>query len=219
MFFKLHSAFLIAATVSSLLSPSLSQDTSVATVKAAFDNANIPEDAYITFDPTVLLEASFPQPSAPAVPITAGESVARNLTALPPSFGIQCTGSAIPEGPFVVAMVDLDAPTPQNRSLAEVRHFLGGNFDLGHPNAHGLALLSNSSPAVTEFQQPSPPAGSDPHRYTFLLFRQSASFNGQTEVNSTTSTLSFNISQFAVDYDLGNPLGGTYMLVGPDASS
>ena len=51
------------------------------------------------------------------------------------------------------------------------------------------------------------------HRYVLLLFQQSPAFNTQTEVNVTTSAENFNISQFALDVGLGNPLGGTFMLV------
>ena len=67
---------------------------------------------------------------------------------------------------FVVAMVDLDAPTPQNPNVSEIRHFLGGNFKLDSeaPGHIGLSLLSNSTPALSNFLQPTPPAGSDPHR-------------------------------------------------------
>lgn len=159
-------------------------------------------------------------------------------------------------------MVDLDAPTPQMPTVAQIRHFLGGNFKLERRISEdrvGVALLTNSTPALTEFHQPTPPAGSDPHRYvltfllpseknleltlikqsprcsklkhffaslffvltcsyTFLLFVQPPGFNRQTEVNASTSIASFNISQFALDVGLGSPIGGTFMLVGPDPS-
>ena len=52
-------------------------------------------------------------------------------------------------------------------------------------------------------------------RYVLLLFQQSVAFNTQTEVNVTTSAENFNISQFAAETGLGNPLGGSFMLVGP----
>ena len=55
--------------------------------------------------------------------------------------------------------------------------------------------------------------------YVFLLFAQSAAFANQTEVNATTPIELFNISQFALDVGLGNPLGGTFMLVGPDPNT
>ena len=65
---------------------------------------------------------------------------------------------------FVVAMVDLDPPTPQVPTEAQIRHFLGGNFHLQQAGSDGVALLKNSTPAVSNFLQPTPPAGSAPHR-------------------------------------------------------
>ena len=66
-----------------------------------------------------------------------------------------------------MAAVDLDAPTPQDPTEAQIRHFLGGNFELRLDPAgvdRGLVRLANSTPALSEFRQPTPPAGSDPHR-------------------------------------------------------
>lgn len=79
-------------------------------------------------------------------------------TAHPPTFTIRGEGNP---GPFVVVAVDPDAPTPQSPTLAQIRHFLGGSFV---PNASTF-VLSNSTAAVSEWLQPAPPAGSDPHRY------------------------------------------------------
>ena len=61
-------------------------------------------------------------------------------------------------------MIDLDAPTPQMPNESEIRHFLGANFHLLDFNAQGVGLLSNTTPAISGFLQPTPPAGSDPHR-------------------------------------------------------
>lgn len=94
-------------------------------------------------------------------------------TALAPTFGIRPFGSTLDPGvgPFVVSMVDLDAPIPQDPSLAEIRHFLGGDFMLtgcGTGSSDGVALFSNTSAAISDYVQPAPPAGSDPHRYVPL---------------------------------------------------
>jgi len=56
-------------------------------------------------------------------------------------------------------------------------------------------------------------------RYVFLLFEQSDAFNNQTWVTHTTPAAFFNISTFAAAARLGQPIGGTYMLVGPDPST
>jgi len=130
-----------------------------------------------------------------------------------------------------VAAVDLDAPTPQAPTSSQIRHFLGGNFIRSPSKSF---LLSNTTPAISEFRQPTPPAGSDPHRsvfmyclrsekinklqiirYVFLLFPQPKDFNQQTIVTPTTPVQLFNISQFASAVGLGEPIGGTFMLVGP----
>ncbi|KAJ7643996.1 PEBP-like protein [Roridomyces roridus] len=193
----------------SLALVAVAQDVSVATVKKAFDAADIPEDVTITFKPTALLEVSLPQATGPPITLHAGIQVPRNDTAGPPTFHV--VGNVGP-GPFVVATVDPDAPTPQAPTSAQIRHFLGGNFH----NQGGL--LVNSTPAVSEFRQPTPPAGSDAHRYIFLLFHQSTAFATQTLVNANTSVSNFNISTFAAAVDLGNPIAGTFMLVAPPTS-
>ncbi|KAF7303588.1 hypothetical protein MIND_00588100 [Mycena indigotica] len=190
--------------------PTLAQDVSTQLVKRAFVDANIPKDLSITFNPTALLEVSLPQGARPPIVLHAGINVPRNDTAGPPIFHV---AGNIGHGPFVVATVDPDAPTPQDPNEAQIRHFLGGNF------FNRAGLLVNTTPAISEFLQPTPPAGSDAHRYVFLLFKQSPEFARQTLVNSTTSIALFNISMFAKEVDLGNPIAGTFMKVAPEPSS
>ncbi|KAF8199075.1 PEBP-like protein [Pholiota molesta] len=192
----------------------IAQDTSLAEVRRAFNDASIPEAIKFSFDPKVLLEVTFPQTAARPITLHAGIQLPRNATAGPPIFNVIGSHS---NGPFVVATVDLDAPTPQAPTSAQIRHFLGGNFFL--ESSRSPTLLSNNTPAISEFRQPTPPAGSDPHRYTFLLFDQSRGFNKQTLVNATTSISMFNISSFAAAVGLGQPIGGTFMLVGPDPTT
>ncbi|KAE9402328.1 PEBP-like protein [Gymnopus androsaceus JB14] len=190
------------------------QDTSLAAVKAAFDAADLPEDIFLTFDPSVLLEVTFPETSGKDIILHAGIHVPQNDTAGPPSFAV--IGHA-GKGPFVVAAIDPDAPTPQDPTDAEIRHFLGANFfaSVDEPVQH----LTNVTPAISEFIQPTPPAGSPAHRYTFLLFNQPPGFNSQTLVNSSTSVENFNLSSFALATGLGHPIGGTFMLVAPEPTT
>lgn len=135
-------------------------------------------------------------------------------------------------------MVDPDAPTPQTPTEAQIRHFLGSDFFTDFANFGNVHPLTNNTPAVSGFLQPTPPAGSDPHRlvllsvryvkitlfffllrYVLLLFKQPAGFESQALVNSTTSVSNFNISTFAAATKLGNPIAGTFMLVGPDPTT
>ncbi|KAF7314458.1 Zn(2)-C6 fungal-type domain-containing protein [Mycena kentingensis (nom. inval.)] len=189
----------------------LGQDTSIAEVKKAFCDANIPENLSITFEPRALLEVALPQATGPPIILHAGIQVPREDTAGPPTFSV--SGNTGP-GPFVIAAVDPDAPTPQAPTSAQIRHFLGGDFTRSRGG-----LLTNSTPAISPFRQPTPPAGSDAHRYIFLLFRQSSEWATQTLVNSTTPVQLFNISSFADAVNLGDPIAGTFMLVAPPATS
>lgn len=91
----------------------------------------------------------------------------RTETAIPPRFAIKSPTAAQKRSTFVVSMIDLDAPTPQNPNVSQIRHFLGANFELqesGRLSRFGVGLLANSTPALSGFLQPTPPAGSDPHR-------------------------------------------------------
>ncbi|KAG6887358.1 hypothetical protein C0992_012661 [Termitomyces sp. T32_za158] len=99
---------------------------------------------------------------------------------------------------------------------AQIRHFLGPNFFAECVTEGHVHDLVNRTAAISEFLQPTPPAGSDAHRYIFLLFNQPTGFNAQTLVTPTTPITLFNISAFAEATGLGNPIAGTFMLVAPD---
>lgn len=105
-------------------------------------------------------------------------------TAGPPQFalyqseGAPASPTTTTDGPFVVAAVDLDAPTPQAPTVAQFLHFIGGGYyrpdataqtpqrrtlrGTRTPDPH--PALANDTPATIEFLQPQPPPGSDPHR-------------------------------------------------------
>ncbi|KAG6831325.1 hypothetical protein H0H92_011240 [Tricholoma furcatifolium] len=208
--------FLALLTLANLVR---TQDTNLRTVEEAFEAASIPQDIFITFKPTALLEVTFPQPTGPSITLHAGIQLPRNATAGPPTFAAAGLRDA---GPFVVATVDPDAPMPADPTEAEIRHFLGANFFAIDPRAGEggvLQRLVNETAAISNFKQPTPPAGSPAHRYIFLLFEQPEGFNAQTLVTADTSIENFNISAFAEATGLGNPVAGTFMLVAPDPTT
>jgi phosphatidylethanolamine-binding protein (PEBP) family uncharacterized protein len=81
-------------------------------------------------------------------------------TVNPPTFTLKSSVNLDEEQPYVLALVDPDVPTPQNRSLGQFLHILGGDFRA----AAGDASLTNSTEALAAFVPPAPPAGSPPHR-------------------------------------------------------
>ncbi|TFK22936.1 PEBP-like protein [Coprinopsis marcescibilis] len=198
------------------LAPSLiaAQDRSVKDVVAAFEKAGIPEDLAIKFQPSSLLEVSFPQAAGRAITLKAGVQLPRNVTAGPPTYRL-LTNKLIDRGPFVIASVDPDAPTPQDPTVAQIRHGLAGNFYLSNFGS-SRGGLKNKTSAITEWLQPNPPSYSDAHRYIFLIYRQPEGFNEQKLVTPETTVRLFNISSFASAVGLGDPIAGTFMVVAPD---
>lgn len=53
-------------------------------------------------------------------------------------------------------------------------------------------------------------------RYVFFLYEQPDEFDRQTFVNASTSVSNWSLSEFAAEVGLGDPLGGSFMMVGPD---
>ncbi|TRM70370.1 phosphatidylethanolamine-binding protein [Schizophyllum amplum] len=194
-------------------------------VREAFYAAKVVPDVLPSFDPTLLLNVNFTNSGLedPSVTVEPGVLLTRNQTKFIPEFSISNITEDDGEKTYVVVQVDPDAHTPQNPDVAQVRHLLGGNYTTDGTAATGLALR-NSSVAVSEWMRPSPPAGSDPHRYVILLYAQPDNFSAASiaplvPVNASSSPLHFNLSEFAQATGLGLPVAGTYFLTGPDAAS
>ncbi|KAF5353359.1 hypothetical protein D9756_008062 [Leucocoprinus leucothites] len=207
----------------------IAQDLSTKNVKDAFYKARIPQDTGINFNPTAVLEVAFPQQYNLPFLFHTGEHVPINSTTEPPMFSLLTGGSSSSRSQkanctyskdqkFVVTLFDPDANTPEDSTIAQVRHFLGGNFSplLDHEFPSGINIplpLVNSTPAVSEWVHPQPPPASGLHRYIFLAFKQPEGFDQQTLVTAQTSVLGWNLTHFAASVGLGDPIAGTYMLV------
>ncbi|KAG6872121.1 hypothetical protein C0995_012775 [Termitomyces sp. Mi166 len=122
----------------------------------------------------------------------------------------------------------------QDRSIATVRHAFKAashtckSLFQDRP-VDRIQALVNRTAAISGFMQPTPPAGSDPiggllksvvffppRTHDHPLVSQPTEFNDQTLVTPTTPTNLFNISAFAATTELGDPIAGTFMRVGPD---
>ncbi|KAJ6598847.1 phosphatidylethanolamine-binding protein [Mycena vulgaris] len=191
-------------------------DTSLTTISTAFSNAGIVPGVIPVFKPSGILDVVFTIPSTgQAVNATPGTNLTVQQTVNEPQFFLTADNTTASDTQFVIALFDPDAPTPQNTSLAQFRHLVGGGYRWG---ANGL--LTNSSAALTEFVPPGPPPGSDPHRYMVLVFLQSQDFASKAPyiLNSSTPRTNFNITALSDALGLGAPFSGTFFFTGPDTS-
>ncbi|KAK7061879.1 PEBP-like protein [Favolaschia claudopus] len=188
-------------------------NASLSDVSAAFSRAGIVPGVIPVFQPTGLLDVQFE-----SVKVTPGINLTVKQVSTEPKFGLQVSDTTTASNAqFVIALVDPDAPTPQNRTFAQVRHLLGGGY---HWDA-STGALTNTTAALSDFLPPGPPPGSDPHRYLVLAYVQSEGFSSKAPslVNASTPITGFNISTLSEALGLGAPFAGTFFLTGPEAAN
>ncbi|KAI0722821.1 phosphatidylethanolamine-binding protein [Earliella scabrosa] len=213
--------FSLAAIAVSYVVAQSGSNVTIEDVTQAFTDAKIVPDVLPSFSPMGLLNVVFTDNTTNTnVSVTPGMNLTREQTALRPTVFFQTNVTMFVEQTYVLAMVDPDAPTPQTPTLAQIRHLVAPDITVNGSLAQG-GLLVNSTPAISEFRRPTPPAGSDPHRYILLLFVQPADFSTVVPgiLNSSTPVSNFNISLFAEQTGLGSPIAGNFFLTGPDANS
>ncbi|KAL0949313.1 hypothetical protein HGRIS_009389 [Hohenbuehelia grisea] len=198
----------------------VAQSDSTANVTQAFSQAHIVPGVIPVFAPVATLGVVFSDNSTgQQLNVTPGVNLTEAQTAREPQFFLNSSNSTLLNQTFVLTIVDPDALTPQNPSLAQFRHFLSGGFRInGTTNG---TLLVNVTAALSDFIPPTPPAGSDPHRYIVLVFAQPPTFEDDSRaiVNSSTPRQNFNITAFAQTAQLGSPIAGNFFFTGPGDNS
>ncbi|KZV86482.1 PEBP-like protein, partial [Exidia glandulosa HHB12029] len=121
------------------------------TVAAAFKSSKIVPDVVPSFDPLYPLLVTFKQADGSSIQVTAGIQLTIARESQCPTYFIRSP---------VLITVDPDAPTPQDPSVAQVRHFLAPDFV-----SDGTGPLTNRTPALSPYIGPQPPAGSHAHRF------------------------------------------------------
>ncbi|TFY74990.1 hypothetical protein EWM64_g9022 [Hericium alpestre] len=211
---------LLISLVLSLFLPCNAQSNStnvtISAVEQAFNASHIVPDILASFNPTSIIDVVFTDPSTnTTIAVTPGINLTMEQTLLEPQFFLTSNDTSLVNQTFVLALIDPDAPTPQDTSESQFRHLLAGNFHVNGSTNH--SLLTNSSAALTDYVNPTPPVGSDPHRYTILLFIQPSNFdNASSLVNASTPRPNFNLTTFGDQVNLGSPIAGTYFLTKAD---
>ncbi|KAF7902347.1 hypothetical protein EAF00_002250 [Botryotinia globosa] len=158
-------------------------------------------------DPSKLLNVTYNDKS-----ITPKQNVPRSEAQNPPSLSLP-TPTPTPSPTYLLIMLDLDAPSPSLPLLGPVLHWIQPHY-----TASPSGQLTTSSPFIANYTSPTPPPGSAPHRYSFYLFEQPATFDAAKYAPAAGKPLS-NLHRLRFDLDawqqmagLGEPVAMNYFL-------
>ncbi|CAN8016935.1 unnamed protein product [Ixodes persulcatus] len=103
---------------------------------------------------------------------------------------------------YTIVMVDPDAPSRQDPKMRFWRHWLlvnvPANCDL------------SGADCVTEYAGPSPPKGSGPHRYAFLVYTQGSTRISERDVHLPEARGKFNLAKFLSSLGLADALAANF---------
>ncbi|XP_064459467.1 protein D3-like [Ornithodoros turicata] len=105
---------------------------------------------------------------------------------------------------YTLVMVDPDAPSRQNPKMRHWLHWLVVNI----PSSCDL----RAGTPVTEYAGPTPPRGSGPHRYVFLVFAQGRRRINEDSVDVPEGRGKFNLREFLVNLELGQAYAANFFL-------
>ncbi|TLD08074.1 hypothetical protein PspLS_10574 [Pyricularia sp. CBS 133598] len=157
--------------------------------------------------------------------VVAGQLFGSNITSQKPQLAIdqkKFKTLADYKGEYIIAMVDPDAPSPDDPKLRFILHWLqtsvtaqttmASNSTLGGQMA--LLPKAGRQPQVP-YAPPAPPPTSSAHRYIIYAFAQPANFTmPRSFANfSGTNRAYFNIDNFVREANLAKPLAAEYFYV------
>ncbi|KAF9990392.1 hypothetical protein BGZ75_002173 [Mortierella antarctica] len=105
-----------------------------------------------------------------------------------------------PSDKYTLIMTDPDAPSRKDPKFREYRHWIVSNI-AGSSDFQPAGISQGT--VVTNYMGPAPPAGTGPHRYVFLLYKQTPSTNVATlSTPLTTGRGGFKAKQFTQNAQL-----------------
>lgn len=134
------------------------------------------------------------------VPVSFNQSLFLNQTLGAPHVQVVGAGGLLFRGCYTLLMVDPDAPSPTNRSISEVIHWIVTNIPWYLSPLSEITTANVVLPYI-----PATPIGGR-HRYIFLLYEQTnCSFNPPAP-----GRILFSTEAFVSLYGLTGPVAGVY---------
>jgi hypothetical protein len=174
----------------------------IAAIKAHFTQSGIVPSLFQSFDPSGLLDASFPSVGtiSPGQLLTQAQVKPQPTLLLTPA-----NSSVITSGKMTVAMVDA-GPVGYDESKGQTRHWLVNSAAVDSGN-----VTIDSATVITKYAGPAPPNGDGPHRYVILVYSQPSGFKAPSGLTQPgTGVALYNFPQYVQDSGLGQLMGATY---------
>ncbi|KAF8939712.1 phosphatidylethanolamine-binding protein [Dissophora ornata] len=155
--------------------------------EAAVKNDGIIPDVLDAFEFKTMLAVSYGNNKEVAL----GNRLSVGETQHPPQVSFEADS---PNDKYTLIMTDPDAPSRQNHRMREYRHWIVSNIS-GTSDFQPASVAQGTE--VTPYMGPAPPSGSGPHRYIFLLYKQTPSSDVATLSRPlTTERPKFKTMQF-----------------------
>ncbi|KAF9142281.1 hypothetical protein BGX30_002989 [Mortierella sp. GBA39] len=141
--------------------------TSDQATEAALRQDGIIPDVLDSFHSKTLLTVSYGSNKEVAL----GNTLSVQETQQAPQVSFQAES---PSDQYTLIMTDPDAPSRKDPTMREYRHWVVANIS-GTSDFQPANVAQGA--VVSPYMGPAPPAGSGPHRYIFLLYKQTPSTN------------------------------------------
>ena len=124
---------------------------------------------------------------------------------------------------YHLLLIDQDVPL-NSTAKTTLLHWFAPNLTSTADNStlrltNAASAPAGGAPVGAPYQSPTPPAGSGPHRYTFVLFAQPANFSVPASYgnvnppNESSARRGFNVTDFVGASGLAAPLAANYLRV------
>jgi len=204
--------------------------------KNLFVESGIVPNVIAALDPSVSFYAGYRSAAdGHSELLVPGASLTVSEASLPIEFSVENLGNATgvtQQTRYLIYLLDTDAPSRDNPTSRNLRHYLAGNYTLATnssgivasdilPTASRLTVAANRFFPFTQFTPPNPQPNTGVHRFIYALYTQPSRFDtvGFESVGMDPATQNWNLSQWRTQLGLGPAIGATFFTIDTGANN
>ncbi|KAK0614738.1 phosphatidylethanolamine-binding protein [Immersiella caudata] len=204
--------------------------------KNLFVESGIVPNVIAALDPSVSFYAGYRSAAdGHSELLVPGASLTVSEASLPIEFSVENLGNATgvtQQTRYLIYLLDTDAPSRDNPTSRNLRHYLAGNYTLATnssgivasdilPTASRLTVAANRFFPFTQFTPPNPQPNTGVHRFIYALYTQPSRFDtvGFESVGMDRATQNWNLSQWRTQLGLGPAIGATFFTIDTGANN